>query len=86
MREDGFVRAAIIDGRLVSLEAGRVRQAERAAVSLPSVAPRRRPFLIYAVVDRLAAGSASDSRLRDSLETAFAKGQGRCYAFVNEER
>jgi excinuclease ABC subunit A len=39
---------------------------------------------IYAVVDRLTAGGASDSRLRDSLETAFTKGRGRCFAFVEE--
>ena len=37
---------------------------------------------IYAIVDRLVSGSATDSRLRDSLETAFTKGRGRCYAFV----
>ena len=30
------------------------------------------------------AGSATDSRLRDSLETAFSKGRGRCWAFVEE--
>ena len=34
------------------------------------------------VLDRLTAGSATEHRLRDSLETAFAKGQGRCYVFV----
>ena len=39
---------------------------------------------IYILVDRLSAGGASDSRLRDSLETAFTKGRGRCYAFVEE--
>jgi excinuclease ABC subunit A len=38
----------------------------------------------YVIVDRLAAGSASDSRLRDSLETAFAKGRGRCYVLVED--
>jgi excinuclease ABC subunit A len=37
---------------------------------------------LYVVVDRLAAGAAAASRIRDSLETAFSKGQGRCYAFV----
>jgi excinuclease ABC subunit A len=37
---------------------------------------------VYVVVDRLAAGGASDSRLRDSLETAFTKGHGRCCALV----
>ena len=47
--------------------------------SPPSPLPSPR---IYAVVDRLAAGSASESRLRDSLETALAKGHGQCYAFV----
>lgn len=42
------------------------------------------PSSLYAVVDRLAAGSATDTRLRDSLETAFTKGRGRCYAFVEQ--
>jgi excinuclease ABC subunit A len=32
----------------------------------------------------LTAGGASDSRLRDSLEIAFTKGRGRCYAFVED--
>jgi excinuclease ABC subunit A len=38
----------------------------------------------YVVVDRLAAGGATEQRVRDSLETAFAKGQGKCFAFVEE--
>ena len=39
------------------------------------------------VLDRLTAGGTSQHRLRDSLEMAFAKGQGRCYVFVeNGER
>ena len=71
LREDGFVRA-IIDGRLVNLDA------PSPLSSLPS------PLGVYAIVDRLTAGSASDSRLRDSLETAFTKGRGRCCAFVEE--
>jgi excinuclease ABC subunit A len=37
----------------------------------------------YSVVDRLAAGTALQ-RIRDSLETAFAQGQGTCYVFVEE--
>jgi len=37
---------------------------------------------LYVVVDRLAAGTMAASRIRDSLETAFTKGQGKCYAFV----
>jgi excinuclease ABC subunit A len=39
---------------------------------------------VYAVVDRLAAGSATQQRVRDSLETAYAKGLGKCYVFVEE--
>ena len=38
----------------------------------------------YVVVDRLAAGGATEQRVRDSLETAFGKGQGKCFAFVEE--
>jgi excinuclease ABC subunit A len=37
---------------------------------------------VFAVVDRLVAGSGNDARLRDSLETAFAKGDGRAQLFV----
>jgi len=39
----------------------------------------------YVVVDRLAAGSATEQRVRDSLETAFGKGQGKCFAFVEDD-
>ena len=53
------------------------------SVDVPSsLTPVPSPLAFYAIVDRLVAGSASDSRLRDSLETAFTKGRGRCYAFV----
>ncbi len=55
-----------------------------AEADVPSAAKRRR--VVYPVVDRLVVGSAADSRLRDSLETAFTKGRGRCCAFVEEER
>ncbi|MEN6556726.1 MAG: excinuclease ABC subunit UvrA [Thermoguttaceae bacterium] len=71
LREDGFVRA-IVNGRTVSLDA----PADLAALLSP--------MEIYVVVDRLVTGGASDSRLRDSLETAFAKGRGRCYVFVED--
>ena len=40
----------------------------------------------YVVVDRLAAGGATEQRVRDSLETAFGKGQGKCFAFVENRR
>jgi excinuclease ABC subunit A len=39
---------------------------------------------IDVVVDRLVAAGTANNRLRDSLETAFAKGQGRCCVFVEE--
>jgi len=40
------------------------------------------PSPSYPIVDRLVAGRSGESRLSDSLETAFAKGHGRCCAFV----
>jgi excinuclease ABC subunit A len=45
----------------------------------------RSPLSWYAVVDRLTAGGAAGQRVRDSLETAFAKGQGRCCVLVEEK-
>lgn len=36
----------------------------------------------YVVVDRVTAGGTSADRLRDSLETAFRIGGGRCFLFV----
>ncbi len=71
---------------------------EQVAESLPDIARREdaaakraggdtrsEPAIpVYVVVDRLAAGGASDNRLRDSLETAFTKGRGRCCAFVED--
>jgi excinuclease ABC subunit A len=38
---------------------------------------------VHAVVDRLTGGVAVE-RLRDSLETAFARGDGRCVVFVED--
>ncbi len=73
LREEGFVRA-ILDGRMVALDAPSGNGAKDSAA-----AARER---LYVVLDRLTAGSTSPHRLRDSLETAFAKGQGRCYVFV----
>ena len=39
---------------------------------------------IYVILDRLVAGNAAEDRLRDSLETAFSKGEGRCFVFVED--
>jgi excinuclease ABC subunit A len=72
LREDGFVRA-MIDGRLVELTHNN-----------PIAEPQAAAPQIYAIVDRLSAGSATMERLRDSLETAFTKGDGRCYAFIEQ--
>ena len=48
-----------------------------------SLAPSPQPLAPwYVIVDRLTAGQTTDHRVRDSLETAFTKGQGRCCVFV----
>jgi len=69
LREDGFARV-IADGRTINLDHAQFSQD---------------PGCLYAIVDRLSAASATESRVRDSLETAFAKGQGRCYVFIEED-
>ena len=71
LREDGFVRALVGD-RLVSTT-------DDAAGSTASQEGLQR---VFAVVDRLAAGSTSLQRVLDSLETAFAQGGGRAWVFV----
>ena len=77
LREEGFVRM-IFDGRVVNLDdvAGGSAGDLNAGVASHGDA--------YVVVDRLAAGGAADQRVRDSLETALNKGQGKCYVFAEE--
>ncbi len=72
LREDGFVRA-IVSGRTIALDS-------------PTEWPPAdaEPGVFHAVVDRLTAGGDA-VRVRDSLETAFEKGGGRCMAFVSED-
>ena len=72
LREDGFVRA-IVGGIWWNVE----QHAEP-----PAGDGDESDTKIYVVVDRLATGSVNQQRLRDSLETAFQKGCGRCYTFV----
>ncbi|MFH1266059.1 MAG: excinuclease ABC subunit UvrA, partial [Planctomycetota bacterium] len=76
-REDGFVRA-IVDGRMLNL----------IDEPLPALSDQASAQVsdgsIFAVVDRLVSGGASEGRVRDSLETAFIKGEGRCFAFVDD--
>jgi excinuclease ABC subunit A len=71
LQEEGFVRL-IVGQRLVNLT-------HLPASDTPSA---DNEGTVFVVVDRLTAGGASDSRLRDSLETAFAKGSGRAHLFV----
>ena len=40
---------------------------------------------LYTVIDRLTSGEGSGTRLRDSLETAFQSGAGRCAIFVLDD-
>jgi len=75
LAEEGFVRV-IADGRIVNL-ASQPLDVSPAANSTAEGG-------LYVVVDRLTAGNASDQRIHDSLETAFAKGQGQCYALVED--
>jgi excinuclease ABC subunit A len=71
MRESGFVRA-IVGGRILHL-------AELTSDGSNGDSD------IFAVIDRLTAGEADDDRLRDSLETAFQHGAGRCSLFVQSD-
>lgn len=73
LREDGLLRV-VVDGRTVDLSAEPLPDAPESPTNVP----------LLVVVDRLASGSANDVRVRDSLETAFAKGKGRCCALLDE--
>jgi excinuclease ABC subunit A len=92
LREQGFVRA-IVGEQMVNLDEN-VGWDQRACERRPtdSMSRQRGPALArgelvpsYVVVDRLSAGSATEQRIRDSLETAFDKGNGKCFAFVEEQ-
>ncbi len=72
-QEEGFVRIVLGD-RMVNLSEEPWSELDKQEV--------REGML--AVVDRLKAGSASGARLRDSLETAFAKGGGRVSVLVEK--
>ncbi len=71
-REEGFTRA-IVSGRTWDLTS-ELPPVDEHATSADETA--------YVVVDRLRAGDVSRERLRDSLETAFEKGGGKCCALV----
>jgi excinuclease ABC subunit A len=67
LRELGYVRA-IVDGQTVSLET-------------PDSAPTH-PSDVLVVVDRLTTGETAATRLVESLETAFAAGDGSALALI----
>ncbi len=73
LQEDAFIRV-IVGTRMVNL----------AEEPLPHLSAEEAVAnaALYVVVDRLSAGAANDTRVRDSLETAFTKGRGKCFAFV----
>ena len=60
----------------------------RGEVPVPATgdAPVQSNGTVYVVVDRLSAGSAGQQRVRESLETAFAKGKGKCFVIRRERR
>jgi len=77
LKQQGFIRI-LVAGRAINL-------ADDAAVAgLPTVAPQPDDGSLLVVVDRLTAGGASHTRLHDSLETAFAKGESICQVLVEE--
>ncbi len=87
LREEGFVRAVVRDsllrlddlpGELPSADSGSPTSTSSNATSTSG------NERVLVVVDRLAAGSAGTQRLRDSLETAFGHGDGRCVALVEQ--
>ncbi|MBN2023195.1 MAG: excinuclease ABC subunit UvrA [Pirellulales bacterium] len=76
LREQGFVRA-VAGGRIIDLANDAIPDPTGGNVSGDAAT--------YVVVDRLRAGGMSDQRARDSFETAFAKGEGKCCVFVEDQ-
>lgn len=74
LRRDGIVRLLVGDalGTIDDFASGALSADDPSA---PSDIP-------LAVVDRLSSGAATSTRLRESIETAFAKGNGRCVIAV----
>ena len=73
LQEDGFVRA-VVRGKVVEL-------ADGVLPALPD-GDASQDGGWDVVVDRLAAGSSSPQRVRDSLETSMNKGRGKCCVLV----
>ncbi|HEX4145501.1 MAG TPA: excinuclease ABC subunit UvrA [Pirellulales bacterium] len=76
LKQQGFIRV-LVAGRSINL-------ADPAALAtLSAVAPDSGSASLLVVVDRLTAGGSS-TRLYDSLETAFDKGESICQVLVEE--
>ena len=71
LREDGLTRARL-DGQLVEL----------ASDGLPAPSVPTATRIADVIVDRLVRGKDSLQRRLDSIETAFARGLGRCRLLV----
>lgn len=70
LREEGFIRL-IVNDRLVDLS----------QEGIPEEEFQKESPEVYCVVDRLAVGMP-ESRVRESLETAFSRGEGKCTLMV----
>lgn len=76
--EDGFVRAIVGDTMLpFAGQAPLLAEATKKQLAHQDACP------VYVVIDRLT-GASGRERLRDSLETALNKGDGECFAFINQ--
>ena len=75
-QEDGFIRW-IVDGQIQDLTN---RSPSNGDAAQRDAAEKETEIQI--IVDRLVAGKVELTRLRDSLETSLAKGEGRCRAFI----
>jgi excinuclease ABC subunit A len=83
LKEEGFIRL-IAEGQLVNLAESPEGDSPIFTSQKPEQSPDNNGGW-HVIVDRLTAGGTGESRLRDSLETAFAKGNGRCFVFVEEK-
>ncbi len=72
LQEQGFARL-LVDGRVIQLSDATTHAAVLAAD----------PANVAIVLDRLVAGTVTPQRLRESLETAFTVGDGRCAAMID---
>ncbi len=95
LKEEGFVRA-IIDNHLINFDEPLTPKSVPSTLyPVPNSSNREHATAdpesqiqnpeILVVVDRLTAGSTTPERLRESLETAFAKGDGTAQALVEDK-